>query len=211
MPYRRIDMETYPRKKHFAYFDGMAYPYVGVTVNVEITAMLAMVRERKLPLFLTLCYCVARAANRVPEFRQRIVEHQIVEFDACPTSHTVALPDGTYCYCDLESGMPFEAFIPYAVEAQERAKARNSIDEDAGDVLDKLLISTLPWLSFTALINPTPVPADSNPRITWGKFFEQDGRTLLPVAVLCHHALVDGLHIARFFDFLNEEMTALVR
>lgn len=28
----------------------------------------------------------------------------------------------------------------------------------------------------------------------------------MPVSVLCHHALVDGLHIARFYDCLNEEL-----
>ena len=29
MPYRVIDMESYPRKAHFDYFRSLAYPYVG--------------------------------------------------------------------------------------------------------------------------------------------------------------------------------------
>ena len=40
MDYRVVDMEAYPRKEHFAYFRSLAFPYVGVTRNVDITAFL---------------------------------------------------------------------------------------------------------------------------------------------------------------------------
>lgn len=211
MDYKYLDMETYKRKNHFEYFNSLAYPYVGLTVNVDITDLLKTIKAKRLPFFLSVCYCVSRAANRVPEFRQRILNNQIIEYDDCLTSHTVALSDGTYCYCDLDSNRSFEDYICYAVYEQEKAKQKNSIDENADDTLGKIFISTIPWVSYTALINPTPVPADSNPRITWGKYFVQNEKVLLPVSVLCHHALVDGLHISKFYDFLNEEVAAVAR
>lgn len=68
----------------------------------------------------------ARAANRVPEFRRRILNGGIVEYARCRTSHTVALEDETYCYCTLESAMPFAEYLPYAKREQERAKAARS-------------------------------------------------------------------------------------
>ena len=46
MEYRMIDMSTYPRQAHFAYFNAMPDPYVGVTVDVEI----GPVPERELAL-----------------------------------------------------------------------------------------------------------------------------------------------------------------
>ncbi len=67
-------------------------------------------------------------------------------------------------------------------------------------------ISTVPWVSYTSLIQPVPMPADSNPRITWGKYFFMDNKTLLPVTVLCHHALVDGIHIAGFYQSLEGQI-----
>lgn len=211
MDYKYLDMETYKRKNHFEYFNSLSYPYVGLTVNVDITDLLKTIKAKRLPFFLSICYCVSRAANRVPEFRQRILNNQIIEYDDCLTSHTVALSDGTYCYCDLDSNRSFEDYICYAVYEQEKSKQKNSIDENADDTLGKIFISTIPWVSYTALINPTPVPADSNPRITWGKYFVQNEKVLLPVSVLCHHALVDGLHISKFYDFLNEEIAAVAR
>lgn len=207
MDFKYVNMDAYKRKEHFEYFSSLAYPYVGVTVNVDITELLSKIKEKRLPFFLTVCYCVGRAANAVPEFRQRIQNGQIVEYDHCRTSHTVALDDGTYCYCNLESDMGFADYIPYAVREQEKAKEEATIHEE--DNLDMIFISTLPWLSYTSLVQPVPMPADSNPRITWGKYFQQEGKTFLPLSVLCHHALADGLHIARFYEQLDKKISAV--
>ena len=207
---RELYMEAYRRKEHFAYFTGMAFPYVGATVQVDLGDFAGRMRARGYPLFLSLCYAVSGAANAVPEFRQRIRGGGIVEYDRCRTSHTVALEDGTYCYCTLEDRLPLEEYIPYAAARQEEARRARSLS-DGGDPDELLFLSTLPWLSYTALVQPVPVPADSNPRITWGRYFEQGGRTLLPVTVLCHHALVDGVHIARFFRELEDRLGSLGR
>lgn len=208
MCYHNINMDAYKRKDHFQYFKNLAYPYVGVSVNVEITELYAVVKAQKLPFFLTFLYCVARAANQVPEFRQRISGDGIVEYDYCKTSHTVALDDGTYCYCTLNCDLPFRAYLPDAVRSQEEAKREKSVqDQDDGNEL--IFISTLPWLSYTSLVQPVPMPADSNPRITWGAFFEQDTKRLLPVSVLCNHALVDGAHISQFYSALRQQIREL--
>lgn len=208
MNYTYLDMDHYPRKAHFDYFRSLAYPYGGLTVEVDVTDFLSAVKAKGLPLFLSLCWCVGGAANAVPQLRQRILDGKIIEFDRCPTSHTVALPDSTYCYCTLEGGKPLFDFLDYAVQAQEAAKARSSIDESEEEALSLLFVSTLPWISYTGLVQPTPYPADSNPRITWGKYHTAGDRTLLPVSILCHHALVDGVHIAAFYDALNRQLAA---
>jgi chloramphenicol O-acetyltransferase type A len=65
---------------------------------------------------------------------------------------------------------------------------------------DLLFMTALPWVSFTALTHPMQLhPADSIPRFAWGKFF-QEGRALkIPLSVQGHHALMDGIHMARFY------------
>lgn len=210
MNYRYLDMETYKRIDHFLYFDSLAYPYVGVTVNVDITELIEKIKTQKLPFFLSVCYCVTKAANSVPEFRQRIKEHRIIEFDRCKTSHTVALENGTFCYCKLDGNdMLFPDYIAYALREQEEAKRLGSIAEEEEEVYEKFFISSVPWISYTALIQPVPNPADSNPRISWGKYFVQGDRVLLPVSVLCNHALVDGIHIAGFYEKLDEQIRLL--
>lgn len=207
---RRIEMATYPRKKHFDYFRAMAYPYVGATVKADITDFTKAVKREGLPFFLSFCYCAARAANDVPEFRQRIEGDGIAEFAHCPTSHTVALEDSTYCYCTLRSDMPFEEYLPRAVQAQQAAQQARCVEDGEEEAGSLIFISTLPWFSYESLIQPVPAPADSNPRITWGRYTREDGRVRMPVTALCHHALVDGLHLARFYEALEAHCRGLL-
>lgn len=59
------------------------------------------------------------------------------------------------------------------------------------------------------IIQPVPIPGDSNIRIAWGRYFLQGDRTLLPLSVLCRRALVDGMHIGKFYELLDEQICSL--
>lgn len=209
MEYRMIDMNTYPRRAHFAYFNAMPDPYVGVTVDVEIGSMLEACRKESWPFFLSFLYCAGRAANAVPELRQRIQKGSIIEFDACDTSHTVLGDNGTYSYCRLDCMKPFDQFLPEAKRRHEKAKAQVNLD-DGEDGIGLLFLSCVPWLHYTGLRQPVPTPADSNPRITWGKYMTEHGHITMPVTLLANHALVDGVHIGAFYDRLREELNHFV-
>lgn len=47
-------------------------------------------------------------------------------------------------------------------------------------------------------------PADSIPRISWGKYFEENGKIKLPMSVQAHHALMDGMHVGQYFSMFQE-------
>ena len=207
MEYSLISMEDDVRKDHFAYFQGMGYPYVGVTVQVEITDWLAAVKARKHPFFHSFLYAAANAANQVRELRRRIMDGNVIEYKKCLSSYTLALENGSYCYCTLDTDQPFPEFLEYAKNEQQKAAAQAGID-DGKDALALFFISSLPWLSYSALVQPVPSPADSNPRITWGRYFTQENKIWIPVSLLCHHALVDGLHLNRFFEQLDGQLQA---
>lgn len=201
-----IDMNNYARRAHFDYFRSLAYPYVGVTAEVDITDFRRVTKQKGCNFFHSFLWCASQAANMIPEMRQRQRGDQIVEYDFCMTSHTVARADETYVYCDLNANCAYLDFLPYAESEQKMAQAGGDIDRTPAEEEGLLFISTMTWLSHTALIQPVPVPADSNPRITWGKFFEREGKMLIPVSLLCNHALVDGRHIARFYENLNAKL-----
>lgn len=206
-PPRKIDLNSFPRRAHYDYFRSMANPYAGVTVNVDITRFMEKRREEHLPFFLSLLYPVSRAANQVPELRQRILHGDIIEYPWCTSSHTVAKADGTYAYCVLRSDMDFSAFLPIAQQLHEETKRSGTIEED-DSAMGSFFISSVPWINYCALVQPVPSPADSNPRISWGKYMEENGRIRIPMSLLCHHALVDGLHMSRFYEALEAELSA---
>jgi len=203
--YIKLDMDSYNRKDHFKYFSNMQYPYVGLTVNVDITEWKERMSSINAPFFLSFLYAVTNAANSVKEFRQRIVDGEIIQIEKCYSSYTVSLEDETYCYCKVDASMPFEKFLPYAKENQEKAKHKASLD-DGEDTEALFFVTCVLWVSYTSIIQPVMIPGDSNPRITWGKYFESDGKLLIPVSVLCHHALVDGIHISKFYSELENQL-----
>ena len=101
---------------------------------------------------------------------------------------------------------PFSGYLP---AAQDEATAPGSLD-DGEDALSLLFISTLPWIRCTDLRQPVPTPADSNPRITWGKYTTEGRRTVMPATLLVNHALVDGARMGQFFAMLAREMKRFV-
>ena len=205
-----LDMERYPRRQHLAYFLSLQYPYVGVTNDVDVTELTQFCKREQRSFYLAFLHAAALAADDVPELRQRIRDRRVVEYRACPTSHIELREDGTYCYCTLRHHMPLDAYFSQAERARAQCRSGGGIQEDE-DAEGMYFISTLPWLHYTALIQPTAGGEESNPRITWGRF-QKDwrGREQLPVTLLAHHGLVDGLQIARFYERLEKRLCALV-
>ena len=195
-----IDLEKYPRRSHYAFFKNMAYPYVGLTANVEVTNLVQYAKARSGSSFLACLWAAANAANRVPELRQRMVGEQIVEFDHCDTAHTVALEDHTFCNCRTDCRMELADFLSYGKKRQQEAAQNHGFAATTTDETGLIFLSCVPWVTFTQVIQPSPIPADSNPRIVFGKFFQEGEKLLMPLHIQCNHALVDGYHLGLFFE-----------
>lgn len=217
MTRRYIDMSKYPRLDHFKHFLSMDHPCMSVTVQIDITDFLKRLRASGYPFFLSFQYAAVRAANLIPEFRQRIVDDEIVEYDYCDASYTAALPDGTYRYCNVVVNQPFAQYLKEAQIKQAAAIASEHLEEE-GDVLRLLFISSVPWFNYTEVSMPYPDNRFSNPNICWGRYKTEkylcleDGevkekvKTTIPVTLLLNHALVDGVHVGQFYDNLAREL-----
>jgi chloramphenicol O-acetyltransferase type A len=199
-----IDLETYPRRSHYEYFKSLAYPYIGITANVDVTELIAYAKARNASPFLACLWAAANAANAVPELRQRMVGDKIVEFDHCDTAHTVAQPDNTFCNCRTDCRRSLEEFLIYGKQRQVEASRRHGFVSTQDDETDLIFLSCVPWVAFTQVIQPAPIPAACNPRIVFGKYIREGDRTLMPLHIQCNHALVDGYHLGQFYRIFQE-------
>ena len=217
MSYRIIKPEEDPRSEHFEHFCGMTDPFVSLTVQMDITKWLKGIREAGYPFFLSFLYEVGAAANAVPELRRRIRDGQVIEFDVCESSYTAAAPDGTYRYCDVATNLPFEEYLADARATQERAVREEHLVE-TGDPESRFFISCVPWLSYSSLEMTKSAPDFSVPCITWGRYYTETGvrfengaalpdeHVKIPVTLMVNHALADGIHMARFFEGLQNRL-----
>jgi len=200
---RYIDMETWPRREHFQLFGSLNHPHWGLTANVDLTAFRPFVKQRGLTFTVAWVYLLARAANAIPEFRQRIRGEQVVEHDVVHPAITVLADDDRFSFCFFEYVDDFHAFARPAAQEMAHVRAHPTLEDKPGD--EWLFMTAIPWVSFTAFEHPMQLhPGDCIPRFAWGKFFQEGQRILMPLQVQAHHGLMDGLHIGRFYQRLQE-------
>jgi chloramphenicol O-acetyltransferase type A len=203
--YRVIDQESWPRKEQFELFHSFGFPYFSLTVDIDITAYRSALPKGG-RFTIGLAYALAAAANRVPEFRQRLRGNDVIEFETVHPSIIVLTKDEAFRFCVFPFAEDFATFSANAPERMEKAQQAPSMFSEP-DQEDFLYLTGIPWISFTGLMHPLPMKGqDSVPRIAWGKYRDVGGRTLLPLNVQVHHALVDGIHAGRFFAGVEEKL-----
>ena len=68
-------------------------------------------------------------------------------------------------------------------------------------------VSMIPWVTFSSFnINAYNSDKYFLPIFTMGKYFEQDGKRLLPLSIQVHHAVCDGYHVSMFIESLKSRI-----
>jgi chloramphenicol O-acetyltransferase type A len=200
-----IDMEHWDRKTHFDYFRGMDYPMFSVCASVDVTQFLGYVKVKSLPFFHATVYAVTAAADTVVNLRYRIRDGAVLEHDRVHPSYTAMDREtGLFKYVTVDMGGDIEEFV---VRARDKEQKQKGLFGDGRDEArdDLVYLSCLPWVAFTQVTHTIALNKDDSiPRITWGKYYEDGGRTLMPLSLQVNHALADGFHIGKYFEALQE-------
>ena len=201
---RHINLETWSRRDHSELFRTFDIPHFNLCANVDLTAFYTFVKERDISLNLATVYVLARGANAIPEFRYRIREDDVVEHEVVHPSSTIMGKNDIFSFCTMEY---CEKFLDFAARNAEKIALVRAhprlLGEDQGRD-DLLFMTAIPWVSFTSFMHPLTLPADSVPRFAWGKFFNEENSLKMPLSVQAHHALMDGLHMGRYFEIVQE-------
>lgn len=201
---KTIDLSRWSRRSHFEHFRDYAVPVFDVCARVEVGGLLRRVRRAGESVFAGLLFEVMGAVNAVAPLRQRIRGDEVVEHEVVHPSYTVLVDEEHFNFCYTDYRAERAAFLEQVartVEAQ-RGRLDLALEEDARD--DLVYVTSLPWLDFTSISHALSGDAsDGIPRVAWGKIVEEDGRARMSVQLSAHHALVDGIHAARFFQALE--------
>jgi chloramphenicol O-acetyltransferase type A len=201
---RLIDMRTWYRREHFTFFNALDHPHFSMCANVDATAFCSFVRSNGYSLTISMVYVIARSSNAIPEFRYRIRGDQVVEHDVVNPGFSVLVDDDLFSFCPVEYTEDFSEFARRAAESVASVRAQLDLGANS-DRDDVLYMSPIPWVSFTSFSHPMQLhPADSIPRFAWGKHFEESGRVKMPLNVQGHHALMDGIHVGRFYEAVQD-------
>lgn len=199
--YQIIDEKTWERAMHCAVFRGSVEPAFCVTFEADITAYKQKVKAQGLSFTMAMVYAVCKCANEIEAFRYRFVDGQVVLFDRIDTAFTylnaetelfkvvnVPMQDDLAAYCHL---------------AEQTAKAQKEyFTGPLGN--DVFQCSPMPWVTYTHVSHTNAGKKDNaTPLFDWGKYYEKDGKWLMPISVQAHHSFVDGIHIGQFVEKLT--------
>jgi chloramphenicol O-acetyltransferase type A len=198
---RPLDLDAWNRREHFRFFRRYEHPWFNLCAEVDVAPLVARVRAEGGPSFsVTALHASLLAANEIEEFRYRIRGEGVVVYDVVHGGSTVLRADGTFGFAYFDFHPDLEAFAGPA-DAALRA-ARNTGPLDAADDRDDLMhYSVIPWVAFTSFSHARRHDADNAiPKIVFGRRHGEPGAERMPVSVEVHHALMDGIHVGRFFE-----------
>jgi chloramphenicol O-acetyltransferase type A len=203
---RFIDLEQWKRRQHYQLFKKYTQPFFSVTVEVDVTALWKQCRKPAGPsFFLTSLFLMLKAANETEAFRLRLRARGVWLHDRVAVGPTILRADRTFGFVRLEPAPSMSQFVEAGSAAIAKATGANTL-EPMKSTDDIVFHSVLPWLRFTSFTNALGVD-DSIPRVVFGKCTTAGRRVMMPVAVEVHHALVDGLDVARFIERFSDGLT----
>ena len=201
---RHINLESWPRREHFMLLNTWDYPHFNMCADVDLTAFYSFVKQHGISINVAIVYLIARTANVITEFRYRIRGEEVVEHEIVHPSTTILTKGDIFSFCTLEYVEEFSSFAARAMERIAYLKEHPTVKDEEGQD-DVLYMTAIPWVSFTSFMHPLDLnPADSVPRFAWGKFFEDGDSLKMPLSVQAHHAVMDGVHMGKFYAEIQD-------
>lgn len=200
--YKIIDENTWERAMHCRVFRNSVEPAFCVTFETDVLGLKKYVKENNLSFTLAMVYAVCKCANQIEAFRYRFVDGKIVLFDNIDTAFT---------YLNKETGLFKVVNVPMMDDLKDYCINVKKIADDqeayfAGPLgNDVFQCSAMPWVTYTHISHTNSGKKDNaTPLFDWGKYYEKDGKLMMPVSVQAHHSFVDGIHIGEFVDVLEK-------
>lgn len=203
MNYKKIDLNTWKRLPQYEFFKTFEQPFFNVTANVEVTKLYRYTKAEDLPFFYTMLHTLLQAIQEIPEFRYRIHQGEVLEYQTINTGVTILKEDQNFMYGTLAYHQNLHDFISKSqAEIEVQKKEKGFVPHTEPNVV---YVSSLPWISFTGLQHARKTSIeDSIPRFVFGKYFQEGQQLKMPLSVEVHHALADGFHVGKLFELLQE-------
>lgn len=199
--YQEIDLNTWERALHCSIFRNSIEPAFCITFEIDITNFLEKVKKQRLSFTLSMVYAICKCANKIEAFRYRFLDEKVVLFDKIDTAFT---------YLNPETELFKVVTVPMQDTLQDYVTLATQIAQNQKEYFtgplgnDVFQCSAIPWITYTHISHTNSGKKDNaTPLFDWGKYYEKDKHIMMPVSVQAHHSFVDGLHIGKFVDTLQ--------
>ncbi len=203
-----FDLENWPRKDHFNFFNQFEEPFFGVTIELDCTIAYQKCKREGLGFFSYYLHKCLAAANVIETFKLRIEDGKIYIYDQVHASAVITRPGSTFGFSYIDFNDNFEIFEVNAKKEIDKVKNSTGLIP-ASSSQNVMHISALPWLKFTSLSHARSFSfKDSCPKISFGQMTQTARKKMMPVSIHVNHALMDGYHVSLFVDEFQKRMNS---
>lgn len=199
--YHYVDMSTWKRATHCQVFKNMMQPKYCVSFELDITDFLSYVKEHHYSFTMSFIYAVTKCANEIEEFRYRFLDGKVVLYDKIDTSFT---------YLNQETELLKVINVPMMDSMEEYVRVATKTAKEQKEYFtgpianDVYQFSAIPWITFQYISHTDSGNKEmATPMFDYGRFYEKDGKIVLPFSVQVHHSFVDGIHIGKLERLLQ--------
>ena len=204
MNYTIIDKNKWERRQYFEhYFSAVPCTY-SMTVKLDITN----IREKGLKLYPAMLYVLTRAVNSYEQFRTTFNDNnELVIYSNMEPCYTVFHKE-TETFSNI--------WTAYSDDYETFCRNYNEDILNYGNIelfgakpdvpKNSFTVSMIPWTTFDGFnINVSDFKY-LLPIFTIGKYFNENEKTYIPLAVQVHHAVCDGFHVCRFINDVQAQI-----
>ncbi|MBN2300103.1 MAG: hypothetical protein JXC31_02825 [Acholeplasmataceae bacterium] len=206
---KKIKMESWDRLQIYSFFKDIDEPRYMITVDIDVTKFLKFVKENHLSFYLSFVFLIMNEMNKIKNFRYRIINHEVFQFEKTHPSFTDSIK-GTELFkmvtCNLESDM-----FQFVEKAKQKSLDQGStfVDLASEDRFDVVYITSFPWAKYSQVTHAHHIDKEfSIPKLVWGKFENENGKIMMPFSIEVHHGLVDGLHVGKLIQNLQNTLNS---
>ena len=174
-----------------------------MTVRVNAQKAYDVAKKEDIPFFNLTSACILEALNEIPQFKQRIIGGEVVEYEKINGISPILQKDYTIREIEIKPASEFENIFEWNDYVEN--KKNNIVDNEyliepmKRDEEHIANLSCIPWIDFDSMTN---IIASSNqimPVVSWGKLV--DGK--IPVSLTASHVFIFGWHFKLFYEKLE--------
>jgi len=206
----KIDIDNWNRKNTFNFFKDIDVPRYLMTFDLDVTHFYSYVKKNEYSFYLAFIFIVIKTMNEIENFRYRFIEKEPYLFDANHPSFTDQIQDTeNFKIVSVIMEDDIKNFIDKAKETSIK-QGTQFINYEMEERSDLVYITTFPWAKFTQVSHAHQIDKfDAIPRLAWGKYEKINSRLIMPFSIEVHHAFVDGLHVGKLVNMLQDKINHL--
>jgi chloramphenicol O-acetyltransferase type A len=207
---RYLDLDNWHRRSAYDFFRGFDTPTFNLCARLDVALLRQAVKDMGVgSLSLAYHFIAIRLANEIEPFRYRLEGDRVRVHEVVHGSTTVLREDNSFGFATLEHNHDFAAFCAQGAQALGVARRHDAPFEPNKNAGGTVHMTTLPWVHFSSYSNARQGSQnDAIPKIAFGRIDADGVRQWMPLSVEVHHALMDGVHVGRFFEGFETALKA---